>query len=73
METTTDTSDDLLRRATAEAALDRCNLNDLVAAGLRLVLAAPRSDGRPANTGANPESSYPHVEVARAPCLPIRW
>src|SRR5947209_15259663 len=45
-ETTIDVSDDLYRRAKAEAALRGRKLRDLVEEGLRLVLEAPRR-GRP--------------------------
>jgi hypothetical protein len=41
MRTTVDIPDDLLRRAKSEAALQGRKLKDLVAEGLRLVLAAP--------------------------------
>ena len=47
MKTTIEVSDDLYRRAKAEAALRGRKLNDLVAEGLRLVLETPwETNGR---------------------------
>ena len=46
METTVEVSDDLYRRAKAEAALRGRKLKDLVEEGLRLVLEAPRETRR---------------------------
>ncbi len=46
MKTTVEVSDDLYRRAKAEAALSGRKLKDLVEEGLRLVLAAPQSKRR---------------------------
>jgi len=46
METTVEVSDDLYRRAKAEAALRGRKLGDLVEEGLRLVLETPRESGR---------------------------
>ena len=46
MKTTVEVSDDLYRRAKAEAALRGRKLKDLVEEGLRLVLEAPRDTHR---------------------------
>ena len=46
MKTTVEVSDDLYRRAKAEAALRGRKLKDLVEEGLRLVLETPRESGR---------------------------
>jgi len=46
MKTTVEVSDDLYRRAKAEAALQGRRLKDLVEEGLRLVLEAPRKTHR---------------------------
>jgi len=46
MKTTVEVSDDLYRRAKAEAALRGRKLKDLVEEGLRLVLEAPRESHR---------------------------
>jgi hypothetical protein len=46
VKTTVEVSDDLYRRAKAEAALSGRKLKDLVEEGLRLVLAAPQSKRR---------------------------
>src|SRR5437868_13583860 len=46
MKTTIEVSDDLYRRAKAEAALRGRKLKDLVAEGLRLVLETPREPPR---------------------------
>jgi hypothetical protein len=46
MKTTVEVSDDLYRRAKAEAALRGRKLRDLVEEGLRLVLEAPRKTRR---------------------------
>jgi predicted component of type VI protein secretion system len=46
MKTTVEVSDDLYRRAKAEAALRGRKLKDLVEEGLRLVLEAPRKSHR---------------------------
>ena len=46
MKTTVEVSDDLYRRAKAEAALRGRKLKDLVEEGLRLVLEAPRQSHR---------------------------
>ena len=46
MKTTVEVSDDLYRRAKAEAALQGRKLKDLVEEGLRLVLEAPRKTHR---------------------------
>jgi hypothetical protein len=46
MKTTVEVSDDLYRRAKAEAALQGRKLKDLVEEGLRLVLEAPRDTHR---------------------------
>jgi predicted component of type VI protein secretion system len=46
MKTTVEISDDLYRRAKAEAALRGRKLKDLVEEGLRLVLETPRESGR---------------------------
>ncbi len=46
MKTTIEVSDDLYRRAKAEAALRGRKLKDLVEEGLRLVLETPRETGR---------------------------
>ena len=46
MKTTIEVSDDLYRRAKAEAALRGRKLKDLVAEGLRLVLETPRQTHR---------------------------
>ena len=47
MRTTVDIPDELLRRAKSQAALSGRKLKDLVAEGLRLVLAAPPAGGPP--------------------------
>ena len=48
MKTTVEVSDDLYRRAKAEAALSGRKVKDLIEEGLRLVLEAPRAKrGRP--------------------------
>jgi predicted component of type VI protein secretion system len=46
MKTTVEVSDDLYRRAKAEAALRGRKLKDLIEEGLRLVLEAPRKSHR---------------------------
>jgi hypothetical protein len=46
MKTTVEMSDDLYRRAEAEAARRGCKLEDLIEAGLRLVLEHPRKGPR---------------------------
>jgi predicted component of type VI protein secretion system len=46
VKTTVEVSDDLYRRAKAEAALRGRKLKDLVEEGLRLVLETPRESGR---------------------------
>lgn len=52
MKTTVEVSDELYRRAKAEAALRGRKLKDLIEEGLRLVLEAPREKrGRPSLTG----------------------
>jgi hypothetical protein len=52
MKTTVEVSDDLYRRAKAEAALRGRKLKDLIEEGLRLVLEAPRKKrGRPSLAG----------------------
>jgi hypothetical protein len=51
MKTTVEVSDDLYRRAKAEAALRGRKLKDLVEEGLRLVLETPRKTGRPSLAG----------------------
>jgi predicted component of type VI protein secretion system len=52
MKTTVEVSDDLYRRAKAEAALQGRKLKDLVEEGLRLVLEAPREMRRRKNLAA---------------------
>ena len=52
MKTTVEVSDDLYRRAKAEAALRGRKLKDLVAEGLRLVLDTPRQTHRPQSLAA---------------------
>jgi hypothetical protein len=52
MKTTVEVSDDLYRRAKAEAALQGRKLKDLVEEGLRLVLEAPREMHRRKNLAA---------------------
>jgi hypothetical protein len=47
MKTTVELSDELFRRAKAEAALRGRKFKDLVEEGLRLVLQSPRRDGAP--------------------------
>lgn len=47
MKTTVELSDDLFRRAKAEAALRGRKFKDLVEEGLRLVLQTPRNEGAP--------------------------
>ncbi len=51
MKTTVEVSDELYRRAKAEAALTGRKLKDLVEEGLRLVLAAPGKRRRPSLAG----------------------
>ena len=51
MKTTIEVSDELYRRAKAEAALRGRKLRDLVEEGLRLVLKAPRRTRRPSLAG----------------------
>ncbi|MGH6680242.1 MAG: hypothetical protein ACREDL_15240 [Bradyrhizobium sp.] len=51
MKTTIEVSDELYRRAKAEAALRGRKLRDLVEEGLRLVLKAPRRTRRPGLAG----------------------
>ena len=51
MKTTVELSDELYRRAKAQAALSGRKLKDLIEEGLRLVLAAPRSKRRPSLAG----------------------
>jgi len=52
MKTTVEVSDDLYRRAKAEAALRGRKLKDLVEEGLRLVLEAPPEPHRPQSLAA---------------------
>ncbi len=51
VKTTVEVSDDLYRRANAEAALSGRKLKDLVEEGLRLVLAVPQKRRRPCLAG----------------------
>ena len=55
MKTTIEVSDDLYRRAKAEAALRGRKLKDLVAEGLRLVLETPRQTPGPSELGRSDE------------------
>jgi hypothetical protein len=62
MKTTIEVSDDLYRRAKAEAALRGRKLKDLVAEGLRLVLETPREKSGPRSLAALMKSACGTVD-----------
>lgn len=64
MKTTVDLPDDLARRIKSEAALRGRKLKDLVAEGLRLVLAVPESAASPAKK-RQPPTAYELMKDGR--------